>query len=313
MPLLTQREYLGDADRDATLALWLTARAAGQGDPWPALYSLHEALSLPGSAQLWLDSRGDVLAAALLLEASVLVWAVRPGADDEAIEAAIIGWGRAHTAGAELFVPIRDDDTRLIALLERIGFQQGDWRMLRMERSLLAPITPPCPPAGCQIRPLVAERELADATRLHSAIFAGGRKSLAERRQLMLTPGYHPRLDLVAVSPSGELVGYCLGMRCALERQRLVWAPGWLELIGVAQAWRGCGLGHALSLAMLAAMRGEGLISVMLSVSATNPTAQRLFTSCGFRTRHNICWYFAANEPTDVSGLRMVRAGLRSL
>jgi mycothiol synthase len=313
MPLLTQREYLGDADRDATLALWLTARAAGQGDPWPALYSLYEALSVPESAQLWVDSHGELLAAALLLEASVLIWAVRPGADDEAIEAAIIGWGRARTAGTELFVPVRDDDTRLIALLERIGFQQEDWRMLRMERSLLAPITPPCLPAGYQIRPLVAEQDLASVTHLHSTIFAGGGKSLAERRRLMNNPGYHPRLDLVAVSPGGDLAGYCLGMLCTLERQQLAWAPGWLELIGVARPWRGCGLGRALTLSMLEAMRAEGLISVMLSVSATNAAARSLFTRCGFRTRHSICWYFAADEPSEVAGLDTLRSGMRSL
>jgi mycothiol synthase len=314
MPQLTHRDYAGGADRDAALALWLSARAAGQGDPWPALHTLHTALGeaarAPGRAHLWTDCYGDLIAAALLLEESVLVWAVRPGADDEAVEAAIIGWGLARAAGAGLFVPVRDDDWRLAALLERIGFQEENWRMLRLERSLLAPIAPPCPPAGGQIRPLDASRELAAVTRLHSAIFAGGDKRVAERRKLMAAPGYRPALDLVAVTSAGDLAGYCFGTVCALERRMLAWAPGWLELIGVAEPWRGQGLGQALTLAMLAALRAEGLVSVLLSVSATNTTARSLFERCGFRTRHSIRWYLATGEPARAYGTLNARTAL---
>lgn len=300
MPQLTHRDYAGGADLGAALALWLAARAAGQGDPWPALHTLHtalgEAAQAPGRAHLWADDRGDLLAAALLLEESVLVWAVRPGSDDEAIEAAIIGWGLARAGGVGLFVPVRDDDWRLAALLERVGFQEEDWRMLRLERSLLAPLAPPCPPGGCMIRPLDAPHELAIVTQLHGAIFAGGGKRVDERRKLMAAPGYRPALDLVAVTPAGNLTGYCLGTVCALERRMLAWAPGWLELIGVAEPWRGHGLGQALTLAMFEALRAEGLVSVLLSVSATNPIAHRLFERCGFRTRHSIRWYLASGD-----------------
>lgn len=294
MPYHSQRNYSGDADRAATLDLWLAARAIGQGDPWPGLHILVAALAEPCCAQLWFDQHDDLLAAALLLEASVLVWAIRPGADDEAIEAALIDWARSQVHGGGLFVPVRDDDLRLVHLLEHSGFEEEPWQMLRMVRMVRDPLMPPSPPSGCTIRPLNTAQELAAATALHSAIFAGARKQISERQQLMAAPGYHPQLDLIAVSPQGELVGYCLGMHGPVAAQHHPTTPGWLELIGVAAPWHGRGVGRALTLAMLEAMRAQGQSHVLLSVNDSNPSARRVFEHCGFRVRHHIRWYVDA-------------------
>ncbi|NCC37388.1 MAG: hypothetical protein EOM24_36055, partial [Chloroflexia bacterium] len=225
----SQRNYRGNADRAAILDLWLAARTLGQGDPWPGLHMLAAALAEPCGAQLWCDQHDDLVAAALLLEASVLVWAIRPGADDEAIEAALIDWGRTHVHGGGLFVPVCDDDLRLVQLLERSGFEEEVWQMLRMVRMVLGPLVPSNPPSGCTIRPLNPPQDLAAATALHSTIFAGDRKQISERQQLMAAPGYHPQLDLIAVSPQGELVGYCLGMHYPVATHHHPTPSGWLE------------------------------------------------------------------------------------
>ncbi|WP_165360787.1 GNAT family N-acetyltransferase [Candidatus Chloroploca sp. Khr17] len=290
----SQRNYRGDADRAAILDLWLAARALGQGDPWPGLHVLAAALTEPCGAQLWCDQHDELVAAALLLEGSVLVWAIRPGADDEAIEVSVLAWGQSQVDGGGLFVPVRDDDLRLVQLLERSGFAEEPWQMLRMVRGLLDPLTPPSLPAGCTIRPLNPPHDLAAATALHSKLFAGDRKQISERKQLMAAPGYHSQLDLIAVSPQGELVGYCLGMHYPVAAHHHPTPSGWLELIGVAAPWHGRGLGRALTLAMVEAMRAEGLSHVLLSVSADNLTARRMFEHCGFQVRHRIRWYVDA-------------------
>ena len=59
---------------------------------------------------------------------------------------------------------------------------------------------------------------------------------------------------------------------------------GWVQLLGVRQAWRGRGLGHALLLTAFEALRERGQRRAGLGVDAENPTgATRLYESVGMR------------------------------
>lgn len=299
MPSFTQRTYAGADDRAATLNLWLHARAAGDVDPWPPLDRLQAELEARPHAQLWQADQGELVGCALLLDESVLLICTRSGVDDEELDAAMIAWGLACSAAAArqrgerplLLVPVRDDDARLADLLARAGFSDDGLRTLRMERPLATLIAEPHAPGGVDIRPISGADEVAAAAALYSQLLAGGRKTANERAELMRAPGYRPGLDLVAVLADGSVAGCVLGTCCVIERQHLAHAPGWLEFIGVAPAQHGRGIGAALVLHLLQAMRAEGLDRVLLTTEGTNASAQRLFERCGFHTRHAIGWY----------------------
>lgn len=303
MTTLTRRAYRGDADSEAILELWLAASAAGSADRWPSPDALRAQLAAwprgTDYIQLWEDRRrGGLVAVAVLLDERVLVWRTRAGAGDESLDAAIVAWaleraGRTGSHGEDpsLFVPVRDDDRRLTGLLERAGFQADECRTLRMERSLRAPIAAPQTPPEVVIRSVRDEDDVVAATALHNALFAGMRKTLGERKALAGDPGYRPGLDLLAVLADGAAAGYALGSCCVLERERLGHGVGWVEFVGVALGQRGRGLGRALTLHLLHAMRVEGLDTALLTTSAVNLAARRLFVACGFHTRHEIRWY----------------------
>jgi ribosomal protein S18 acetylase RimI-like enzyme len=300
MATLTHRPYASESDAGAVLELWL---ASGAGDPWPSADAVRAELNArAGGArdvELWGEGRhGGLAGAALLLDESVLVWRTRAGACDEALDAAIVAWGleRAGEAGRgsgsrpELFVPVRAEDGRLAATLERAGFREDGWRTLRMECLLPAATQPPAAPAGIAIRPVRDECDIAAATALHNALFVGDRKSAGERAALALSPCYRPGLDLVAVDSDGTVAGFAFGTCCVLERSRGR-AVGWVEFIGVDRARRGRGLGRALTLHLLHALRAEGVERALLTTGAANAAARRLFEGCGFHTRHEIRWY----------------------
>lgn len=312
MTTLKHRDYAGEADRDAALHVWSAARADGAGDPWPSLDFLDAELGAQpaGTAdvRLWEDAHGRLVGVALLLDECVLIWRTAPGAGDEALEAAMIAWGLARVRGTAhssgecmpLFVPVCDEDRRLVALLERAGFQEDGLRTLRMACSLQSPIPLPAPPPGVSIRPAAGTDEIAAVTRLHAALFASG-KTVGERLAVMRSSGYRPELDLIAVLADGTLAGYALGICAPLERWRLAQVSGWIEFVGVSTAHQRRGIGRALTHQLLHAMRALGLDTALLTTDATNRAAQHLFAGCGFRTRHEIRWYLYLTDSGGAS------------
>lgn len=297
------RSYAGAIDRDAVLELWLAARVPGLDDPWPSLDALGVELDrqVIGSerVRLWPDLHGRLIAAAILLDDCVLVWRARPGADGDDVEADILAWGQTATlqltrgtgVRPALFVPVRSDDLRVTAQLARTGFRRDEWRTLRLERSLHVPLAAPQVPADVVLRPVLGEADRAAVAALHTSLFAVGEKTARSRAALMHAPGYRPGLDLVAVAADGTVVGYALGMCCVYGCERFAQMPGWIEFVGVARAWRGRGIGEALTLKLLHAMRAEGVAVALLTTGETNLAARRLFADCGFQTRHMINWF----------------------
>lgn len=302
--MLTQRAYAGDTDQAAVMGLWTAARAAGGGDPWPSLDSVRARLAAaPGGAadvRIWEGRGGELIGAALLLDESIMVWCTQAGAGDEALELEMVRWGREAAAQASdrsgerpgLFIPVIDGDERLSALLVREGFAEDGWRTLRMARQLCGPVAAPAQ-GGVVVRPVAGPGDIAGVTALHNRLFAGGRKTGAERAAIMGGPGYRGGLDLVAELPGGELAGYALGVCGEIERRRLGQALGWVEFVGVARGRRGRGIGRALALQLLAALRREGVELALLTTGGANVAARRLFEGCGFRVRHTIRWYVA--------------------
>lgn len=306
--MLTQRAIAGGGDRAKAMDLWVAARATGGADPWPPLDSVWAKLgSAPVGAadiQIWEAPGRGIVGSALLLDESVLVWCVQAGAEDEALDLEMIRWGRGAAAGAAarsgersaLFIPVGEGDVRLSALLAREGFTEDGWRTLRMARTLRGPVAPATRAGGVAVRAVAGAGDIAAVTALHNRLFAGGRKGGEERAAIMGAPGYRRSLDLVAELPGGELAGYALGACAEIERRRLGQAVGWVEFVGVAHGRRRRGIGEALTLELLEALRREGVELALLTTGGANGAARRLFERCGFRVSHTVRWYVGEGD-----------------
>ena len=94
-------------------------------------------------------------------------------------------------------------------------------------------------------------------------------------------PGFLAGCSSIAVTPSGEVVGYVLcSAPPGMQREH---RTAWMGTVGVRRDRRGRGVGAALLTRSIAAMRAEGFERVGLDVDADNPTgAVRVYERLGF-------------------------------
>jgi ribosomal-protein-alanine N-acetyltransferase len=106
--------------------------------------------------------------------------------------------------------------------------------------------------------------------------------------------------DLIVADAVGRVVGYAVSWSVVDQCE--------LGNVAVSADWRGMGIGRSLVLEVLRLARGRSVREVFLEVRPSNPVAQRLYASLGFRLvgrRKN--YYF---EP--VEDALVMRLGLDS-
>jgi GNAT superfamily N-acetyltransferase len=134
--------------------------------------------------------------------------------------------------------------------------------------------------AGALVRSVdgVDERDLAARVELHREVWAPSRFTVEGYRRLRERPVYRPDLDLVAVTPEGELAAYCI----------VWWDPasrvGLYEPVGAAERHRGKRYASAVMAEGLRRLRALGATDAVVGC-ATRPEsepARRLYASTGF-------------------------------
>jgi ribosomal protein S18 acetylase RimI-like enzyme len=106
----------------------------------------------------------------------------------------------------------------------------------------------------------------------------------AWRLRTLAHPAYRPAIDLVAVSPQGELVGFCI---CWMWHDL-----GQIEPLGVHPDYQGRGLGRALELSALGALRNHNVRMVYLDHVSLNNNAIALSLKNGFEQSNNALRYY---------------------
>jgi ribosomal protein S18 acetylase RimI-like enzyme len=104
-------------------------------------------------------------------------------------------------------------------------------------------------------------------------------------------PDHQPSLDLVAVADDGTLAGMCYCSIAGLEASRGSTIEGRTEPIAVDRDFQRQGLGRALVVAGLTALRDHGAQSVALTTEVDNDAAHRLYNSLGYRELYRARWY----------------------
>lgn len=217
---------------------------------------------------------------------------------DEVIQADILAVSELIDRTVEFRVGASGRQTWKQAGFERAGFV-ADRVFHRMSAPVTDALLEPVLPDGYRIRPMAGDTEVEEWVAAHNAGFADHYDPPAgtpeDKRTAMRYPGYLPQADLVLVDPSGRIAG--IGYN-AIERLTDGTAKGWVRTLAVVPEHRGRGLGRALLLASMAALRKEGMERVHLSVDTDNESgALQLYSSAGFTEDGRMIVYKRSIDP----------------
>jgi mycothiol synthase len=179
------------------------------------------------------------------------------------------------------------------AFAEALGF-----RLIRYSFEMQRPLSEPLPvaplPPGLELRPVRPEdhRRIWDANieafRDH---WEPAERTDADFRDWFADPDNDTGLWRVAWD-DGEVAGLSMNAIYAEENVRLGIKAGWLDQVSVRKPWRRRGVGAAVIVASLQALRDRGMDQAMLGVDAENPTgALALYERLGFTRHHSFRIY----------------------
>jgi ribosomal protein S18 acetylase RimI-like enzyme len=114
-------------------------------------------------------------------------------------------------------------------------------RTLRYERPLDVPIPDRPLPQGFWIRFANGEAEVERLVALHRSAFGTENMTVERRLAIMRAPQYVPELDLLIVSPAGDLAAFCI---CGFEDGEQT--IGYTDPVGTAASFQRMGLGTAI-------------------------------------------------------------------
>ena len=229
-----------------------------------------------------------------------LDYAIHPLVRGSTLEKEIFAWGKeqmmsyakrtreAFYGSIEFFENIPNID-KTIENLSSLGFKKFEWSTLRFEIDLNQEFPWPLIPDGFTIRPLAGENEVEAYVNLHRGTFGSDKMTKAWRKRTLEHPAYRPETDLVVTSPEGRLVGFCI---CWIWDE-----TGQIEPLGIHPDYQGLGMGMALELFALQALRNQGIRSVQLDHVSLNENAIELSLKTGFIRRNNaLRYYFDTNS-----------------
>jgi mycothiol synthase len=154
---------------------------------------------------------------------------------------------------------------------------------------------------GFTIRPLRGESEVEAWVKAHNGGFSDHYDPPADtaqdKRTAMQSPGYLPEADLVLADSADRVVGISYNWFERLEDDS---RKGWVRSIAVLPEFRGRGLGKALLLASMHALKTAGYETVHLSVDTENQYgALALYMNAGFKVDSRMIVYRRAVDPNS--------------
>jgi len=251
-----------------------------------------QSLSLPGrEVALWPGTSGESEAWAWLASPGRLELLTTPGRVDD-----VLSWFDETTGDGERTVTAMDTDEVLVAALLEYGYREVDEPFFRhCLRQLDHQLPAPRLPSGYRVR-AIRPGEMAERAAVHRAAWRpkwlghlqvppvdlgdGESGMTTERYELIAaTWPYQRDLDQVVEAPDGTLSASALGWYDEVNR------VGLLEPVGTDPRHARRGLGAAVSLACLHAMRDAGatLAVVCPRGDAGYPVPRALYHRIGFR------------------------------
>jgi mycothiol synthase len=271
------------SDAPDVLELIIARDIADLGRPDYTLEDVQADWSAPGldlARDAWIaEEDGTLLGYALLDDRGAALITVPPAAEGRGVGTALreAAEARALERGEALvrqYVPIGNEAARAVLLAA------GYWPAYSYFRMRMDLAEAPQPPADVHVRPFSRGPDDAPVHQLVEDAMAGvpgnePRTLESWQAAKVDKEGWDPSLWLLHEDPDG-LAGVVL---C----ERWEEGVGYVDYLAVAARARGQGLGRALLLHGLAALRDAGLAVAELSVQGENAGATRLYESVGMR------------------------------
>src|SRR5579871_63596 len=233
---------------------------------------------------LWEQTSGQICAFAEWdPSAGTLEFQYAPSEADKEWEQASLDWAESQTAIAESRAPTlttyaTEGDAVYTALLLSRGYVREDAYYNHHYRSLDSEtVEMPVVPEGYAVRYLQGEQEIESRVEGHRGGWQTQRMQVEHYRRIMQMPGYRPELDIVVVAPDGTFAATCICWLDAVSR------AGLFEPVSTHPEHRRRGLARAMVLYGLRQLQQLGARSAWVGSASANPTATRLYESCGMR------------------------------
>jgi ribosomal protein S18 acetylase RimI-like enzyme len=288
MPL-THRSYRDDADlaRMLTLVSGAAVREGALAGYMPVgdvVWGLFQNLTIDPAERIRLfeDSSGALRGFAWRFPPHDIEFQIDPaGGDGDGLFAAMLCWAEEEGDGEPVRLLIAGANACQEALARANGYGPTGEADHQVNHRDLATTSIADAKNDITIRPMRLDDpdEVAARVALHREVWHPSRFSAEGYARLRTKPVYRPDLDLVAVTPAGELAAYCI----------VWWDPATrvieFEPVGTAERFRGQGIGKALILAGLRRGRALGARdAIVLSETGEHGIAARaLYASAGFR------------------------------
>lgn len=304
------RQYSGEADLPAIAQLINTCKTADRLDDFVCVDDLRHEFASPDfdleqDLRLWEDGHGELCAIAQCwvpeatdVQNCFLWFSIRPDMRELGLETEVLTWAearakqvaQARNVPAQLRSGARNDQADRLSWLNQQGFVV-DRYFYRMARSLTDPIPQPQLPVGFVVRPLQGVAEAAAWVEMFNQTFIDHWNfhplTVEDRKHWMEDSTYVPELDLVAVSPNGTLAAFCYNLIHTQENDRTGRKEGWIGDLGTRRGFRRLGLGRAMLLTGMLALKAKGMDTALLGVDSENPSgALNLYQSVGFHKRY---------------------------
>jgi len=192
-----------------------------------------------------------------------------------------------------LDVPVRPSQADQASLLGSMGFVHvRTW--WRMRADLLRDLPAPALPAGFTFRDASTGVGTEALTSLVNDTFSEhwgeGIHSIGEVQRHLDSPGFDPHL-LVFAESCQRPVGYVWSWIFRDQIELTGDACAFIGDLGVTTAYRHRGLGRALLLHALNAVKVHGMQAAELEVDGPNASALHLYRSVGFQESDELRWY----------------------
>ena len=283
---LRQRPYSGEDDWPAIADL-IAADPAFQHRvdfPWRLCST---SLENHQNAAVWESEEGQMqIIAALQFPWLTLDYAIAPDIRTWEIEALVIGWAEARlsqiAAETDSHFPFNVSafahERARISFLEGLGYTRWNNHVVVLSRSL-ATLAEPHLPQGFAIRPLAGEGEIEGYADLHRTAFDSMVMTADWRRRTLRAPLYNPTIDLVAVSPYGQLAGFCVWWYDPRSKTAQI------EPLGVHPDFQRLGLGQALMAEGLRRLAALGTEMALVETYSFSQTALLSYAAAGFQEK----------------------------